>query len=102
MFAPLTGVNYNEADRDAVLNSQSKITVTDSDGILSLGYKVTYDDSQEAEADKLGCSLMINGEEKIVFDVYFNPGNEHVDGLGTLWNATSNVDTAVLSNLTLA
>lgn len=45
-----------------------------------------------------------NGEEKITFTMNYNPANteagiSRIDGIGTLWNVTSNKDTEVFSNL---
>lgn len=99
----LNGVNYTEADRDQILSSENKVEIVDDDNILTFGYQLTYD-STKPDAEKLGVKLLVNGEEKITFAIYYSTENtangiSRVDGIGTLWNATSNKDTAVMSNL---
>ncbi len=102
-ISALNGVNYTDADRAAILASENKVTIADDDNVLTLGYRLTYD-STKPDAEKLGVKLVVNGEEKITFTVYYNPENTangitRVDGIGTLWNANSNKDSAILYNL---
>ncbi len=99
VIAPLTGVHFNENDRTAVTGSDKKITVTDDDGIITFGYKLKYDASEADDAQKLSSKLVVNGEEKFAFEIHLNEGNTQMDGIGTLWNASSGTDNVVLSNL---
>lgn len=102
-IAQINNTTFGNGDRDLILASNNKVEVEDADNILTFGYKLNYNPQNNYET-QLGTKLVVNGEEKITFTMNYNPANTEagitrIDGIGTLWNVTSNKDTAVFSNL---
>lgn len=102
-IAQINNTTFGNGDRDLILASSNKVEIEDADNILTFGYKLNYNPQNNYET-QLGTKLVVNGEEKITFTMNYNPVNteagiSRIDGIGTLWNVTSNKDTAVFSNL---
>lgn len=103
-IAQINNTTYGNGDKDLILASSNKVEIEDADNILTFGYKLNFNSAATDFTDQLETKLVVNGEEKITFTMNYNPANteagiSRIDGIGTLWNVTSNKDTAVFSNI---